>query len=63
MVLDVNSGAKKGSALAPTPFNMDGIKGWDNIQSQCRVTLGNVKVTGLDFADDVPILSESLLGP
>lgn len=24
------------------------------------MTLGNVKVTGLDFADDVPILSESL---
>ncbi|XP_069989613.1 uncharacterized protein [Penaeus vannamei] len=30
------------------------------VQSQCRATLGNIKVTDLDFADDVAILYESL---
>ncbi|XP_069977695.1 uncharacterized protein [Penaeus vannamei] len=38
---------------------MDWILGRATIQSHCGATLGNIKVTDLDFADDVAILSES----
>ena len=58
----VNSGVRQGCVLAPTLFNtcMDWILGRAVIQSQCGATLGDIKVTDLDFADDVAILSESL---
>ena len=39
---------------------MDWILGRATIQSHCGATLGNIKVTDLDFADDVAILSKSL---
>ncbi|XP_069971442.1 uncharacterized protein [Penaeus vannamei] len=39
---------------------MDWILGRATVQSHCGATLGNIKVTDLDFADDVAILSESL---
>ena len=58
----VNSGVRQGCVLAPTLFNtcMDWIMGRATSQSQCGATLGNIKVSDLDFADDVAILSESL---
>ena len=58
----VNSGVRQGCVLAPTLFNtcMDWIMDRAVSQSQCGATLGNTKVTDLDFADDVAILSESL---
>ena len=58
----VNSGVRQGCVLAPTLFNtcMDWIMGKVVRQSQCGATLGETKVTDLDFADDVAILSESL---
>ncbi|XP_069981083.1 uncharacterized protein [Penaeus vannamei] len=45
-----------------TLFNtcVDWIMGRTTSQSRCGATLGNIKVTDLDFADDVTILSESL---
>lgn len=57
----VNSGGRQGCVLPPL-FNtfMDWITGRPSFQSQCGATLGNIKVTGLDFADDVAILYESL---
>ena len=39
---------------------MDWILGRATVQSHCGATLGNIKVTDLDFADAVAILSESL---
>ena len=39
---------------------MDWILGRATVQSHYGATQGNVKVTDLDFADDVTILSESL---
>ena len=58
----VNSGVRQGCVLAPTLFNtcMDWILGRAVSQSQCGATLGDTKVTDLDFADDVAILAESL---
>ena len=58
----VSSGVRQGCVLAPTLFNtcMDWILGRATVQSHCGATLGNIKVTDLDFADDVAILSESL---
>jgi len=40
---------------------MDWIMGRATNQSQCGATLGNIKISDLDFADDVAILSESLV--
>ncbi|XP_069992460.1 uncharacterized protein [Penaeus vannamei] len=58
----VNLGVWQGCVLAPTLFNtcMDWIIGKASIQSQCEATLGNIKVTDLDFAVDVTILFEFL---
>ena len=58
----VNSGVRQGCVLAPTLFNtcMDWILGRAVSQSQCGATLGDTKVTDLDFADDVAILAEFL---
>ena len=55
----VSSGVRQGCVLAPTLFNtcMDWILGRATVQSHCGATLGNIKVTDLDFADDVAILS------
>ncbi|XP_069977674.1 uncharacterized protein [Penaeus vannamei] len=39
---------------------MDWILGRASVQSPCGATLGNIKVTDLDFADDVAIISKSL---
>ncbi|XP_069994134.1 uncharacterized protein [Penaeus vannamei] len=39
---------------------MDWILGRATVQSHCGAILGNIKVTDLDFVDDVAILSESL---
>ena len=39
---------------------MDWMLGRATVKSHCGATLGNVKVTDLDFTDDVAILSESL---
>lgn len=39
---------------------MDWVIGRATSQSQCGATLGNIKITDLDFADDVAILSEFL---
>lgn len=49
-------------ALVLTIFNscMDWIMGKVVIQKQCRETLGNIKVTDLDFPDGAAILSKSL---
>ncbi|XP_069993131.1 uncharacterized protein [Penaeus vannamei] len=57
----VSSGVRQGCVLAPTHFNtyMDWILGRATVQSHCGATLGNIKVTDLDFANDA-ILSESL---
>ncbi|XP_070000705.1 uncharacterized protein [Penaeus vannamei] len=57
-----NSRVRQGCVYAPTLFNtcMDWIMGSAISQSLCGVTLGNVKVTDLDFADDVAILPRSL---
>ena len=58
----VSSGVRQSCVLAPTLFNtcMDWILGRATIQSHCGATLGSIKLTDLDFADDVGILSESL---
>ena len=55
----VSSGVRQGCVLAPTLFNtcMDWILGRATVQSHCGATLGNIKVTDLDFADKVAILS------
>ena len=39
---------------------MDWILSRATVQNHSGATLGNIKVTDLDFADDVAILSESL---
>lgn len=41
------------AAILHSGSNMDWIMGGATIKSQCGATLGNVKVTDLDFADDV----------
>lgn len=58
----VNSGVRQGCVLVLTLFNtcMEWIMGRAVTQSQCGATLGDIKVTDLDFADDVAILSDSL---
>ena len=58
----VSSGVRQGCVLAPSLFNtcMDWIMGRATVRSHCGATLGTIKVTDLDFADDVAILSESL---
>ncbi|XP_069981776.1 uncharacterized protein [Penaeus vannamei] len=58
----VNSGIRQGCVLAPTLFNtcMNWIMGRATFQRQCGAALGSIKVTDLDFTDNVAILSESL---
>ena len=50
---------RQGCILAPTLFNtcIDWILARATVQSQCGATLGNIKVTDLDFANDILILS------
>ncbi|XP_069982670.1 uncharacterized protein [Penaeus vannamei] len=57
----VSSGVRQGCVLAPTFFNicMDWIPGRATVQSHCGATLGSIKVTDLDLANDVAILSVS----
>ena len=58
----VSSGVRQGCVLAPTLFNtcMDWVLGRAVGQSLCGVSIGNFRVTDLDFADDAVILAESL---
>ena len=58
----VDSGVRQGCVLAPSLFNtcMDWVLGKVADQSRCGASVGNTKVTDLDFADDAVLLAESL---
>lgn len=58
----VSAGVRQGCVLAPTLFNtcMDWILGRAVDRSSCGASIGNFKVTDLDFADDAVILAETL---
>ena len=58
----VNSGVRQGCVLAPSLFNtcMDWILGRTVNRSHCGASVGDVKITDLDFADDAVIFAESL---
>ena len=58
----VNSGVRQGCVLAPSLFNtcMDWVLGKVADRSLCGASVGNTKVSDLDFADDAVLLAESL---
>ena len=58
----ISSGVRQGCVLAPTLFNtcMDWIMGHVVDQSHCGTSIGEFRVTDLDFADDVAIFAETL---
>ena len=58
----VASGVRQGCVLAPTLFNvcMDWVLGRTVDGSSCGTSVGNFKVTDLDFADDAVIFAETL---
>ena len=57
----VVTGVRQGCVLAPTLFSacMDWILGRMSERSSCGVSFGNVKISDLDFADDVVIFAET----
>ena len=58
----VVTGVCQGCVLAPTLFSacMDWILGRMSERSSCGASFGNVKISDLDFADDVVIFVETL---
>ena len=58
----VNSGVRQGCVLAPTLFNtcIDWVMGETVEKTDCGISLGEDKITDLDFADDVVIFAETL---
>ena len=58
----VNCGVRQGCVLAPNLFNtcMDWILGKVSGLDSCGVSLGGVRFTDLDFADDAVVFAESL---
>ena len=58
----VNSGVRQGCVLAPTLFNacMDWVLGRTVKRSNCGASVGDVKISDLDFADDAVIPDELL---
>ena len=58
----VKFGVRQGCVLAPTLFNtcIDWIMGETVGNPDCGISQGEARVTGLDFADDILILTEAL---
>ena len=58
----VTAGVRQGCVLAPTLFNacMDWVLDRTVDQSSCGTSIGDFKVTDLDFADDAVIFAETL---
>ena len=58
----VVTGVSQGCVLAPTLFSacMDWILGRISEKSSCGASLGNVKISDLDFTDDAVIFAETL---
>ena len=58
----VTTGVRQGCVLAPTLFNtcMDWILERMMMQDPCGVSVGEVKISDFDFADDVALLDEVL---
>ena len=58
----VVTGVRQGCVLAPTLFStcMDWIRGRMSERSSCGASLGNVKISDLDFADYAVIFAETL---
>ncbi len=58
----VTAGVRQGCVLAPTLFNvcMDWVLGRTVDGSSCGASVGDIKVTDLDFADDAVIFAETL---
>ena len=58
----VVTGVCQGCVLTPTIFStyMDWIVGWMSERLSCGTYFGNVKISNLDFADDVFIFAEIL---
>ena len=57
----VNTGVRQGRVLAPTLFNtcIDHVMGSMSEKSGCGVSFGTVRITEIDFADDVVIFAET----
>ena len=58
----VTTGVRQGCVIAPTLFNvcMDWVLGRSVEGSSCGTSIGNFKLTDLDFADDAVIFAETL---
>ena len=58
----VKSGVRQGCVLAPTLFNtcIDWIMGETVGNTDCGVSMGDARITDLDFADDIAIFAETL---
>jgi len=61
-VFEINSGVRQGCVLAPTIFNtaIDYVMDRTVTQSSCGANYGRVRITDLDYADDVALLAELL---
>ena len=61
-IFPVVTGVHQGCVLAPSLFStcMDWILGRMSERSSCGASLGNVKISDLDFADDAVIFAETL---
>ena len=58
----VKSGVRQGCILAPTLLNtcIDRVMGEIIGKAGCGISLGEAKITDLDFADDILVLAEAL---